>query len=117
MARNNYAKLLFKTFRYREALAEIDKAIAAEPNRASHRRLKASILARIGEAEAAIDIYKRVLERYPAQPRTRMSMGHALKTPGRQADTIAAYQEDMVADTEAEVRRMLDYLGLGLLQD
>lgn len=92
LARNNYAHLLFKTFRYREALAEIDKAIAAEPNRASHRLLKASILARIGEAEAAIDIYKRVLERYPAQPRTRMSMGHALKTLGRQADAIAAYQ-------------------------
>ena len=92
LARNNYAKLLFKTFRYREALAEVDKAIAAEPNRASHRLLKASILARIGEAEAAIDIYKRVLERYPAQPRTHMSMGHALKTLGRQADAIAAYQ-------------------------
>ena len=92
LARNNYAHLLFKTFRYREALAEIDKAIAAEPNRASHRLLKASILARIGEAETAIDIYKRVLERYPAQPRTRMSMGHALKTLGRQADAIAAYQ-------------------------
>lgn len=92
LARNNYAHLLFKTFRYREALAEIDKAIAAEPNRASHRLLKASILARIGEAEAAIDIYKRVLERDPAQPRTRMSMGHALKTLGRQADAIAAYQ-------------------------
>ena len=92
LARNNYAQLLFKTFRYREALAEIDKAIAAEPNRASHRLLKASILARIGEAEAAIDIYQRVLERYPAQPRTRMSLGHALKTLGRQADAIAAYR-------------------------
>lgn len=92
LARNNYAHLLFKTFRYREALAEIDKVIAAEPNRASHRLLKASILARIGEAEGAIDIYKRVLERYPDQPRTRMSMGHALKTLGRQADAIAAYQ-------------------------
>ena len=102
LARNNHAQLLFKTFRYREALAEIDKAIAAEPNRASHRLLKASILARIGEAEAAIDIYKRVLERYPAQPRTRMSMGHALRVN----------YEDMVADTEAEVRRMLDYCGL-----
>ena len=52
LARNNYAHLLFKTFRYREALAEIDKAIAAEPNRASHRLLKASILARIGQADA-----------------------------------------------------------------
>ena len=41
---------------------------------------------------AAYRIYQRVLERYPAQPRTRMSLGHALKTLGRQADAIAAYR-------------------------
>ena len=92
LARNNYANLLFKKFRYREAVAEIDKVIAAEPNRPSHLLLKASILARIGESEAAIEIYEHVLERYPNQARTRMSMGHALKTVGRQADAIDAYQ-------------------------
>ena len=92
LARNNYANLLFKTFRYREALAEIDQVIAAQPNKPSHLLLRASILARIGEAAAAIEIYERVLERYPKQPRTHMSLGHALKTVGRQADAIAAYQ-------------------------
>ncbi|MEO0423658.1 MAG: sulfotransferase [Pseudomonadota bacterium] len=90
-ARSNFAHLLFKMFRYREALAEIDTVIAAEPNRPSHLLLKASILARIGEASRAIAIYEQVLERYPDQPRTRMSMGHALKTVGRQAEAIDAY--------------------------
>ncbi|MEM9385033.1 MAG: sulfotransferase [Pseudomonadota bacterium] len=91
-ARSNFAHLLFKMFRYREALVEIDRVIAAEPNRPSHLLLKASILARIGEAESAITIYEQVLERYPDQPRTRMSMGHALKTVGRQAEAIEAYR-------------------------
>lgn len=35
MARNNYAKLLFKTFRYREALAEIDNVIVGLPRAGS----------------------------------------------------------------------------------
>ena len=52
----------------------------------------ASILARLGDHEAAIAHYEDLLARYPRQPKAWMSYGHALKTVGRRADAVAAYQ-------------------------
>jgi len=92
LGRHSYANLLFKTLRFREALAEIDKVLDAEPNRPSHLLLKASILAQIGEAGEAIGIYDVVLQQYPRQSRTHLSRAQALKTIGRQNDAVAAYR-------------------------
>lgn len=93
MARHNYANLLFKKFRYQDALTELDTLIAAEPNRPTHLLLKASILARIRAPDQAIGIYRNVLAQYPNQPRTQLSLGHVLKTVGRQAEAVGAYRE------------------------
>ncbi|MEM7704987.1 MAG: sulfotransferase [Pseudomonadota bacterium] len=93
MARHNYANLLFKKFRYEDALHELDTLIAAEPHRPTHLLLKASILARVQEPTQAIDIYRQVLKLYPSQPRTQLSLGHVLKTVGQQADAVRAYRE------------------------
>jgi tetratricopeptide (TPR) repeat protein len=92
MARNNYAKLLFKKLRYEPALEEIEKVIRAEPDQPSHWLLKATILGRIGELESAIEIYEKILSDYPKQVPCRLSLGHALKTVGRQNDSVDAYR-------------------------
>lgn len=92
LARHDFANLLFKKLRYDEALAEIEKAIKAEPDKPAFRLLKASILARVGDTESAIAIYDNVLERFPAQPRVHLSRGHALKTVGHQQEAIEAYR-------------------------
>jgi tetratricopeptide (TPR) repeat protein len=92
LARHSYANLLFRQLRFREALAEIEKVLAAEPNRPSHLMLKASILAQIGEADNAIGIYDLVLQQYPNQSRTHLSKANALKSVGRQSDAVAAYR-------------------------
>ena len=91
-ARRSYASLLFKKMLFREALREIDKVLAAEPNRPAHLLLKASILAQTGETDEALCIYDTVLTQFPDQSRTHLNKGHALKTVGRHADAVAAYR-------------------------
>lgn len=90
LARHSYANLLFKMLRYREALAEIDKVLAAEPDRPSHLLLKASILAQTGNADQAIAFYDNVLQKHPSEVRPYLGKAHALKTVGRQAEAVAA---------------------------
>jgi len=92
LARSNYANLLSRKLRHIEALAQIDQVLSVDRDNPSYLLLKASILVRIGDNEGAIELYRQVLDDYPRQPRTLMSLGHALKTVGRQDEAIDAYR-------------------------
>jgi len=65
----------------------------AEPDRIGHLNLKAATVGRLGEFDEAIQLYERVLDRAPNQPRVWVSYGHMLKTVGRLDDGIAAYRK------------------------
>jgi tetratricopeptide (TPR) repeat protein len=91
-ARHNLAMALHRQARPAEARAQIDLALAQEPKNPGYRNLKAAILGRLGEFDEAIAVYTGVLAEYPQQPKAWMSYGHALKSAGRQADSIAAYR-------------------------
>jgi predicted Zn-dependent protease len=91
-ARNNYALVLNRQGRAREALAQVERVLAEEPGNSGYRNLKAAILGRIGEYDQALEIYEGVLAEYPGQPKAWMSYGHALKSAGRRADSVAAYR-------------------------
>ena len=93
LARNDYANALSKQQQYEPALAELETLLSVEPDNPNHLMLKASILVNIGNFQSAIDLYDRVLVRYPKQPRAHLSNGHALKTVGRQDDAINAYRK------------------------
>jgi tetratricopeptide (TPR) repeat protein len=92
-ARHNYASVLYRLNRPVEALREIDQLLEADPRSPAHRNLKASVLTRIGEYERATRIYQDVLAEYPGQPKLWMNYGHALKTAGREAESIDAYRK------------------------
>ncbi len=94
-ARYNYATVLHRQNRPAEAIAELDLLLAKEPRHAGYRNLKAASLGRIGEYDLAIAIYDELLGEHPAQPKVWMSYGHALKTVGRQADSVAAYRRGL----------------------
>jgi tetratricopeptide (TPR) repeat protein len=91
-ARRAYAQVLQRHERPVEALAEADKLMALDAKDPNYCLLKASILARLGDHQGAIDLYEDLLARYPRQPLGWMSYGHALKTIGRTADGVAAYR-------------------------
>jgi len=94
-ARHNYAVVLHRQNKPAAALREVESLLALEPRNPGYRNLKAAILARIGEFEQSIEIYADVLAAHPEQARIWMSYGHALKTHGREPDSIAAYEKSI----------------------
>ncbi|WP_298200317.1 sulfotransferase [Novosphingobium sp.] len=91
-ARANLALVLYRQNRAEEALQELDRVIAEDPDNPGHANLQAAAYGRTGDFDEALALYPRVLEQAPAQPRVWMSYGHMLKTVGRQAEGIAAYR-------------------------
>ncbi|MGH8138735.1 MAG: tetratricopeptide repeat-containing sulfotransferase family protein [Steroidobacteraceae bacterium] len=94
-ARHNYAVVLHRQNKPAAALREIDALLALEPRNPGYTNLKAAILARIGEYGQSIELYESVLAAHPLQPKIWMSYGHALKTNGRETDSIAAYEKSI----------------------
>lgn len=94
-ARHNYAVVLHRQSKGAEALAELDRLLKQDARNPGYRGLKAAVLGRIGEYQAAIEIYARLLKEYPTQPKAWMSYGHALKTVGRTLDAIDAYRKSI----------------------
>jgi tetratricopeptide (TPR) repeat protein len=91
-ARHNYAVVLHRQNRPAEALREVERLLDQDPRNAGGRNLKAAILARIGEVQQSTEIYAQILKDYPQQPKIWQSYGHALKTAGRQQESIDAYR-------------------------
>jgi len=94
-ARHQYATLLYRQNKPVEAIAQLDRLLARDPRRPAWRNLKAAALGRIGEYGQAIAIYDDLLKTHGDHPKAWMSYGHALKTVGRQADSIAAYRRSL----------------------
>jgi predicted Zn-dependent protease len=91
-ARHNYAIVLHRQSKPAAALPQVEQLLAKEPRNPGYLNLKAAILANLAEYAGSIEIYERVLREYPHQPKVWMSLGHSLKTAGRQEDSVAAYR-------------------------
>jgi len=94
-ARHNYAIVLHRQNKAEGALREVNALLAVDERHPGYNNLKAAILAMIGELDGSIEIYGRVLAAYPQQAKIWMSYGHALKTNGREADSVAAYEKSI----------------------
>ncbi len=90
-ARHNYAVVLHRQSRSAEAQQEVERLLATDPRNPGLRSLQAAALARLGEYDRSIGVYEGILADYPGQAKLWMSLGHALKTAGRQPDCVAAY--------------------------
>ena len=99
-ARYNYAVLLHRQNQSSEALVEIERLLAVDPDNPSYRNLCAVILSRIGEYERSSRIYAKLLEEYPANAKVWLSYGHVLKTEGRKHECIDAYRKSIARDPE-----------------
>jgi len=91
-ARHNLAVVFNRAAKPAAALPHIVQLLAKEPQNPGYLNLKAAILANMGDYRGSIEIYQRVLSRYPRQPKIWMSLGHALKTEGRQEESVTAYR-------------------------
>jgi len=91
-ARHNYALVLNRQGKADLALPQIERLLAREPRHPGYRNLHAAALANLGDYLGSIRIYEAVLKEFPQQSRVWMSLGHSLKTAGRQDESIAAYR-------------------------
>jgi tetratricopeptide (TPR) repeat protein len=91
-ARVQYATVLNRQNRAREALEQIGPLLCIEPNNPHYRNLKATFLVGIGEYQQAIDLYSGILAEYPHQAKIWLTLGHVLKTAGRREAAIRAYR-------------------------
>ncbi len=91
-ARHNLALVLQRQDRFADALGEVETLLEADPGDTGGRNLKAALLGRLGDVQQSVEIYRQVLDQYPTHPRVWHSYGHALRTAGRQPESIAAYR-------------------------
>jgi tetratricopeptide (TPR) repeat protein len=91
-ARSNLATVLYRQQRVKDALAELDTLLEYEPDDVGNANLRAAAMGQVGNYQEAITLYEHVLKRATKHPKIWMSYGHALKTVGRQADSITAYR-------------------------
>jgi tetratricopeptide (TPR) repeat protein len=91
-ARHNYAIVLYRQQKSAGAIPHIEALLAQSPRDPGYRNLMAAALGLVGEYDRAIATYEDVLGEYPDQPKIWLAYGHALRTAGRRADAVIAYQ-------------------------
>lgn len=94
-ARHHRAIVLHRQNKTAAALHEVAELLAKDPRNPGYNNLKAAILARIGDLQDSMEIYAGILAEHPAQPKIWLSYGHALKSSGREDDSIAAYKKSI----------------------
>ena len=91
-ARQEYAFVLVELHRYQEALRELERLMAEEPDSRELKILRAAAYVGVGEHERAIGLYRELLVGGPPDAEAHLSIGHALKTLGQTPAAIDAYR-------------------------
>jgi tetratricopeptide (TPR) repeat protein len=116
-ARHSYAIALFRRDNAARAIPQLQRLLAAEPDKLSYRALLAACFAGIGEYGRAIELYESTLKRAPRAPALLASYGSALKSAGRRADCERACRACLdVAPASGDAYLMLSELSAGPLE-
>ena len=92
VARFEYALALLKQHKHLAAQREVRRILAIDPRNLPCRVMDATLWLGLGQVEQAIELYRQLLAELPHDPEVALSLGHALKTAGRQAEAIDAYR-------------------------
>jgi tetratricopeptide (TPR) repeat protein len=90
-ARLDYARVLAERHLFKEALAQAERLLAAEPASRDYRTFAALACVGLGLHERAIAIYRELLADAAQPAELHLSVAHSLKTLGRGPDAIAEY--------------------------
>ncbi|MBS0393199.1 MAG: sulfotransferase [Proteobacteria bacterium] len=95
-ARHDYACVLLDRHKYREARAQIEQLLKADPGNRVYRTLHASTTVGLGDHDGAIREYRELLAEGVRPPREtaelHLSIAHSLKTLGRSREAIDEYR-------------------------
>ena len=96
-ARYDYAITLLRRHKHVQAIAELEKLLAGDPGNRTYATTYATAHVGLGEHERALTLYRELLPGAPEPCNLHLSVAHSLKTLGRQAEAIEAYQKAILA--------------------
>jgi len=91
-ARYDYAVVLLQRHKHSKALEEAAKLLKIEPGNRAFRIILANARIGLGDQEGALGIFRDLLADGPQKAELHLSIGHAEKTLGRQAEAVRAYK-------------------------
>ena len=91
-ARHDYVNILNKRQKYQQALEQASYLCNKFPDNVAFEVSLASQNVALGNHEAALESYGKIINKNPQLEMPRLMSGHALKTIGRVTEGIAAYQ-------------------------
>jgi tetratricopeptide (TPR) repeat protein len=91
-ARLDYAEVLIRRHKHLEALDQIRRLLAIEPQNPVFRTVEGNALVGLGEHEAAVKVFYDLREKTPLNPTLHLAIAHAQKTVGRQQEAIDSYR-------------------------
>src|SRR5437764_14563832 len=86
-----YASVLVQRHKYLQAIEETNKLLQLEPRNPAYRTLYGNACGGLGRHEEALQVYRELLVDSPQAADLILSIGHALKTLGRQTEAIESY--------------------------
>lgn len=89
----DYVNLLNKRQKFAQALEQAKALRDKAPDKPQFDLLYANQSLAVGEFDEALAIYRTQAELMPGNPTLHLSIGHALKTVGNQAEAIEAYRQ------------------------
>ncbi len=92
LARHEYVHVLLQRHRNAKALEEAKKLLRAEPANRDYRAIYATACLALADYDEAISTYRGLIAEAPDAADLHLSIGHALKTLGRQQDAIVSYR-------------------------
>ncbi len=92
LARHDYVRVLLQRHRNARALDEAKILLRAEPSNRDYRAVYATACLALADYDEAITTYRGLIAAAPDAADLHLSIGHALKTLGRQRDAIASYR-------------------------
>ena len=99
-ARYDYAIALLRRHKHAQAIAELDKLLAVEPDNRAYRISHATANVGLGDHEKALEAYRHLVvdASLPVQAgELHLSIAHSLKALGRQPEAIQAYRNAAAA--------------------
>src|SRR6266851_4564542 len=91
-ARYEYAVVLSQRHKHAQALEEVRKLLRFDPENRAFKTVYATACVGFGDHDEALRVFRELLTDAPQQPDLHLSIGHVLKTLGRQPQAIESYR-------------------------
>jgi len=92
LARYDYVRVLLQRHQNVKALEESKTLLQAEPGNRDYRAVYATACLALADYDGAIRVYRELVAETPQAADLHLSIGHALKTLGRQQEAVLSYK-------------------------